>query len=480
MLDSDLPSSDPLLALAEYLIAELPLLGRLCQDSPDPRRRDLVRRYCARRELPLIPLVVWLEQECGLRFADARLPYRHYGATWPHGQPFSGYTDERPGPSPGQWLMAVFSTWKVIAFNESPADCEAHSVFRAALWVCSHAGVTAALHYVLDLVDAGLVLCPDAAAWAASRIAIGAAETSEPRELVARLVEGGAPTGPGARLLGVPSREAWHAEGRSSPAAASALESLIGRGWALVERAREAMSLDEWLPAVLALPGTLRFIARVVTLTLGEVPTEVDAILSQFEELWCDVAVIVGLLEIGENGGPGGLPMFVDYERDLQRRFHDSGDVAGQRFRRERLLLPARILTSGVTAGWTAVGWRIAVPWRLHHIEDARGRLAPEQVAAYGHAEHGETVLARLLLDDVLARSPHNDAAHWLRARTCQLDSDHQGVLDSVLSLLVLRPEQPEGWELLADAFNALGSCQSAEVARWMHVVSCGLSGRYS
>jgi hypothetical protein len=130
MLRSDLPSDDPLLALADCLIPELPMLGRLCQDAQDPQRRDLVRHYCARRELPLLSLFlfVWLEQGCGLRFADARLPHWCYGATWPPGQPLAGYTDAAPAPLPSQWLIAVFNAWKVITAGESPADREAHSV----------------------------------------------------------------------------------------------------------------------------------------------------------------------------------------------------------------------------------------------------------------------------------------------------------------------------------------------------------------
>lgn len=464
MLTSDLPADDPLPGLAAHFIDELAVMGRICHLSPNAqRRRNLIDEYCARREIPARTLVGFLEQQCGMKFADARLPYRHNSATWPPAQPLAGYTDDAPKPSPGQWLGSVFSTWQATTGSDD-SGVEARWTIRPALWVCHQAGLVASLRYVLDLVDAGQVLDPRGAAWAASRLTIGSDDASDPWKLVSSLVEGGTPPSRQEWLFLVPDMDRWHASGRPFPVPACALESLIVHGWALVERARAAVSLDDWLPAALALQGTLAFINDVIALTFDAVPVEVAAILSQFEELAADVNVAVVCMEIAERTGTVGISDFIEYERDLERKFRKRGDDTGRRFQQERLLLPRPVIASEGGEEWARPGWRLGIPWMvMQGITDPCPRV-PELAAAFRHFKNNNTAAARTALDDVLRRYPCHDAAHWLRAKTFQADGNHRTALESAIPVVVLRPEHYEGWELLGRSLDALGHRRSAAV----------------
>ncbi len=473
-VSSDLAPDDPFMKLLDLFFAELAFLGRTCQrwSSAEPGGRALITRYVEQREIPLRAMVAMMEEECGLRFTGMRLPYRHNSATWPPDHAMAGYTDKAPVPSPSQWLASVFSNWRTLA-HESSSMSEIGTVFRSALWVCQHSGVDAALRFVVDLVDTGQVLDVRAAAWATSRIAIGGSLADEPEGIVSRLVEGGAPTDSPGWLFLVPSEECWREPARPSSVVARALESLIAHGWTLVDRARAATTLDDWLPLTVGLDGTLRFIADVVTLTLGEVPTEVAAILSQFEELWCDVSVAVTNLEIAENGGTGaGVAGMVAYERGLQQRFQSAGDDSGLRFQRERLLLPPSVLADGETADWVRPSWRVGLPWVMASVLGDPSEFVPEMGAAYRHFQHQETGPARALLHGVLDSYRFNDAAHWLLAKTYETDGDHHAVLDSVLPVLFLRPDQHEGWDVLGQALDARGHQTSAALALRMYTFS--------
>jgi hypothetical protein len=150
-------------------------------------------------------------------------------------------------------------------------------------------------------------------------------------------------------------------------------------GWNAVDRAPEATTVDDWLSGLAALAKTLGFIHWTITWSIGSMPTAVQAILSQFEEPCADVPVAMMNMELGERRG-GGLPGFHAYERDLQKKYEEQGDTLGQRFRRERLLLPSGLPSSATaTHGENAPSRRIAVPWTLCHILsiDAPGLVQP-------------------------------------------------------------------------------------------------------
>jgi hypothetical protein len=479
MFTSRLGSEDPIVELTGCFLAELTFFGRSCQfHHPSSRQSEAVQRYCARREVPIRTLVAVLEEKTGLRFDDANLPYRYDAATWPTDQPLAGHTGDNPDLKPGQWLAAVFSNWKAIAHSEAPERTEMYRVLRSALWVCHRSGVTAALRYVLDLVQNGQVLDVRAAAWGVSRVLIASSRTPDPEQLVSRLMDGGVPDTPRDWLAFTPGEDCWLEPAHICAEARAGLESLVEHGWALVGRARSATTLDDWLSAILAVHGSLMFIADVIRLTLGEPPTEVAALLSQFEELWCDVGTAIVCLEIGEQAGMG-VRGFVEYERGLEQQFRDAGDRTGQRFRRERLLLPAGMMDGADTQHWTMPSWRIGIPWIIGHtsVTDPR-EFVPDMATAYQHYKDGETALTRSVLDDVLRQRPWNDAVYWLYAMTYQSDGDQQAALDSTIPMVALRPEHHETWELLGRSLDALGRRQSAAITLLMYAFSLDRAGQ--
>ncbi|MEV4443323.1 hypothetical protein AB0K09_30865 [Streptomyces sp. NPDC049577] len=382
LLTADEPEeAAPLLEPANALLDELVAFGRFCRedhareagtgtgDGAVHRQPVRVRRYLARREIPVCVVTLTLQETIGLRFADGvRLPYRHNSATWPAGQPLAGHTSVPPGQAPFGWLRTFFSHWAMIPDDGPAVEGEFHRLLRSALWICHTSGTRPAVEYLADLVESGQVVNSLSAAWAAHALLAADSRTGSPEELVASLMEGRLPREPRDWLVFYPSL------GDSGPVALSregraAVESLVVRGWRLVDETRAAPTLDAWLSRLAALDGVLRFVRRTVTWSVAEVSLPLQAILSQFEELNADIAAAVFSIEAGESIG-AGVPGFREHQQGVEQISRNSGDATGGRFRRERLLLPPSVyetVDEPPWPDWSEPGRHIEVPWRICH-----------------------------------------------------------------------------------------------------------------
>jgi hypothetical protein len=485
LLTADQPEElHPLLDIANALFAELTVFGRAAQtdlETAGERQKRMVTTYLERRRLPLYVITAVLEQQAGLRFAGAHLPYRHNLATWPDRRPLAGYTDT-DSLTPFQWMQSFVSNWGMVTTGDDPSDesgaWETHRVLRSALWVCHFSGLTSAIDYIFDLVDGGHVSYPPAAARAASYLLKAHAHVGSDG-VVPRLMGGAIPDSRKGWALFLPTVKGLNPK-PLSPSGRMALERLITRGWELVARTRDAATLDDWLSSIEILGGALQFIRQTVAWSMQTVPTGVLAILSQLEELGADATSALVSMEIG------GVQAFCDYERDLRQQLQRLGDTTGQRFLRERLLLPSAILDSDDTPEtWTAPSWRIALPWALNHtwLEDP-DLIQPASPAARGTSreeleripraaldltisllDNGpDTKAARATLLDFLGRYPWSDAGYSFLSLTHWIDRDYPAAMSSLVRAIVMRPDRPAYWESLRDVVVGLGLHRAANL----------------
>ncbi|MFJ1707464.1 hypothetical protein [Kitasatospora sp. NPDC088346] len=428
---------EPLLEVVNGLLHEVCVFGRMCRlwgdMDAEAEQKERVRYFMDRRHKSLGQITAVLGDAIGLRFADtAHLPYRHIQYTWPPGQPLAGYVSTTSGVSPYVWLSDFFSHWWMLLDEEFSEDGHFLRVLRSALWVCDTSGLCAALDYVADLVVTGQVVEAGAAAKAAVYLLVAGSRTDSPQELVASITGGRLPQ----------SREEWlvfypalgDLEGfRLSREAGAALESLVVRGWSLVEHARAATSLDEWLSSLAALEGFLKFVGLTASLVVSSPSTALRAILSQFEEIVCDITVAWVDMEL-DSGPDSGMRGFLRFAHGVEESLTRQGDTASQRFRRERLLLPPSIYSSSADSlppEWNEPPtWRIAVAWEACHGSDPSS--APTSLWP--------------------AREP--DMSEGL-----PLQGTH------LRQALALHPERPQNWQALASALLASGWPRAADAA---------------
>ncbi|MFF7701395.1 hypothetical protein [Streptomyces lydicus] len=438
LLTADEPETvDPLLDVVNGLLHEVCVFGRMCRlwgdmddDATDQKART--RYYLDRRQMGLLQVTAALEDTIGLRFKDtAHLPYRHIDATWPSGQPLAGYASTPPGVSPFSWLLDFFTHWNMLLDDEFAEDGHFLRVLRSALWICNTSGLHAAVNYVADLVETGQVVNTEAAAKAASFLLIAGSRTASPQELVASITEGRLPQNRQQWLVFCPTLEDPQGV-RLSKEASAAVESLVTRGRHLVEQAHAATTLDEWLSTLAALEGVLKLVQMTVYWVVESPSVALQSILSQFEETRCDIAAAWVDMELG-SGRDAGIPGFQDFQRGVEETFVNEGDTSGQRFRRERLLLPPDIYASPVdslSSDWSEPSWRIAVAWEACHSWapiSTTGPLPPDRGP--------DTIEHRPLRGSHLRKS------------------------------LALHPERPQHWQALGSELRAAGWLRAAEGA---------------
>lgn len=468
-LASDRGPEDALLALAHSYLTDLQLFGSSCQRTDRDAQGPAITGYIYERQYVLRRFFILLQQETGLRFAEADVPYRHIRATWPHDVPLAGYIREDPDLTPSRWLATVFWNWRMYASSQDATASEFHRIFRSALWVCSRHGVGAAVRYVTDLVLTGQTVDIETAAWSVGRIAIASTDTPDPTRLVDRLIRGGIPAAPDGWIDFAPSDELDALRpGRPSAVLAQAIEALIERGWALIRATRTAVSAVDWLSTLLATEGLLTFTDTFIRTTVENVPIAVKAILSQFEEILADIPVVLMVVH-NELARGRSIDAVIAYQREIEHRMRARGDLDGIRFRSERLLVPTKILEAGPDEAWRLPDWRMGTPWIITHtFPDSPFRDQTEPASVRRLLRSGDVAQARAHAAAAVRANAWNAAAHRMYAVSCQADHDHSGAVEAVIPALVLRPADPLGWATLAGSMEALGDRVASALARRM------------
>jgi hypothetical protein len=412
---SSVPGHDVLVKLASRLIAEA-LLASAVDSLDQPHRPDdalepppmthpelaaMARQVEQRKpdattgaadRLPrhraVARLVNILEQEIRLEFGDTTLPLVALSQVAKRGGPVGGYLRDHPGYAPSEWVIDLFTRWvahhQVVAndWNRSKdrqavragsRDLEAARLLRAALSYCWHTqspdAVATATAFVVGVAESGL--CRDAeGAGLAFAMLLRAGSGADTPDSLLRSFFPRVPAG-GDEWIHLP----LNFPPEPVPLTAttmSAVESLVIRAGILLDQTRQSADFDEWFSRLVRAECLVRCVYYGLEWATPRLPLGLRTVQSQFSELDADYGAIRALLRFSDMTAIVGK-----FER-MAGQFRAVGDTSGDRFARERLLIPRELLGRRDTLPrrWLGPSWRTAsvVP----HGKSL-GDLTPEQ-----------------------------------------------------------------------------------------------------
>jgi hypothetical protein len=480
--------------IANQLLIELKHFGWFCEGrlyDPKPEEKydptlPLVL-YEGTRHIPLRAILMTLEEKIGLEIAENTLPFRFDLATWPEGGPLAGYAADYPTLTPSLWVASFFSNWRSIINSKDPNEAEFFRTLRSTLWVTNSKDARAGVQYILDLLDSGQVASALNAARVARCIIIGHSITNSDSELVRRILNGDADRSRQDWLIFYPNIE-WLTPVPLSPPMRSVMEELIALPWKRLEHLRKAENLDEWLCRLRQLGATITFVQATIESSLERVPLAAKAILSQLEEVNADIGPLIMCLELRSFGE------LKAYEERLQQTYRKTGGSSSdQRFRQERLLLPAGPFDSQPSQEWLEMTWRLATPWVLCDtfdqdvafyptelssersdsaviqpvppLEERRAEVGEGLQVSHQLLENGDYIKARTELHNLLKRYGWCVVARWFLSRTYKDEGNNDAALDALVPAVVLRPHEPVLWQSLSELLLIKHSHADAELA---------------
>ena len=513
------PGAEPLVEIIEALLVELRLAGASGRPSPDYlRRRRFVRA-----------LTEVAEEDLGLRFA-ANLPFLGTTAAMTElGRPLAGYTLRQPDYRPSAWLEDLWVRWRAAA---QPADPhwaaldragrdtdnpapeqrrtrgaeryhQVSSLLRGAIWCCVHDEAhdaddaddpaTAAVRFVVELAATGQAH-NRAAATAVSLLLDAAGRIESVDDLVDRFTDGPPPTNP----------EQWDRVGRhwpeadagSSPsrAAQRAVAWLAGYGQERLDEARSARDFDAWRVAMVAVRCAIVCVIEGVR-DPRRLPLGLRALISQFDEIYCDQFGAFRAAEARYLGRPeieGEVVAIRSIAADRQGRVEDARLA---RFIQERALVPAELFTvdipypvgpavpSPLPPQWHGPTWRTITASRADprtlRIDPESAPYKPVQVSVEAAAEElsqgiqrvqlhyrsHDTASGHRVLAELVARYPWQDVVHGLSAELHHADGNVREAVEAAVAAAVLRPETAHHWLWLARLLHLQGHAQAAAAA---------------
>jgi hypothetical protein len=494
------PGSDVLLPIIETLYREALTastynvsMGRSIIGFPRASYRE-------RRGHVLYRISAALEHEIGLRPGPARTPFCATFSNVENGDPLGGYIGEVAGYPVPRWLGEFFARWEGVdavgaswqqrgntpdQVDHNTAFVEGARLTRAALWHVfsseSRDAVRVAVQYVVELTATGQARSLRGAALAIAWLLRCAGEDSgSPVDLAAALFGGRAPDTLQEwvrKPLSLPELRI----GRLSNTAQRAVSWLVQYTWATVERTRAASDLDEWFIAVASAGCITGCVHAALGWVAGEVPLGLRATRSQFSELNADCSPWLAMFFVDASG----MPAVVRLSRDMADDFRRRGDTSGQRFARERLLIPRPLVDSEhpLPARWRRPTWRLAVAW--FHDAHPEGRHTVNPRAGDGaHQERVDAVdaaiseTARLLpaadgpqdsiqiADALLDRFPWDAAVHHWHSRVSISSGNPTRAVSSATAAIVLQPEKTAHWQLLMEVLRRRGDTAGADTVR--------------
>ncbi|WP_242911350.1 hypothetical protein [Actinomadura terrae] len=293
-----------------------------------------------------------------------------------------------PGFPPSRWLILLGADWRaqqgtfaqMTDRGASPEDAaaglvalEREFILKAALHHCQRPEhgdgdvVAVAIDYLCDAVTTGVCLDAKGAREAVAGLLRAGSRAHGPEELMRQFYGGELP----ADAVEHRDRELIFPGPTSfSPAMRPIFESLVARCNAQIESVRCADGFDEWfacLTRAVRLLTCVGFGLELVTAeTVAEartrMPLGVKVFCAQNEELIADYPAFQAAMALA--GRPDITPV-VEYSRGMMEEYREQGDREGERFARERLLLPRGLLDAAGAphAGWRGPGWLTVSLW---------------------------------------------------------------------------------------------------------------------
>ncbi|TDQ00566.1 hypothetical protein [Labedaea rhizosphaerae] len=504
--------AEPLVEIIDTLLIELRLAGASGRPSPDYLRR--------RRFIRMLTEVA--EEDLGLRFT-ANLPFLGTTAAATElGRPLAGYTLRLPDYRPSTWLEDLWVRWRALAQPDDPhwealdrsgrdiddpapeerrtrgaeRYFQVSSLLRGAIWcgVNDEAGdpVTAAVRFVVELAATGQA-SNRAAATAVSLLLDAAADIGSADDLLCRFTEGPRPT----------TVEQWHRVGlrwpqsdagsTTSRAAQQAMAWLVGYGQEQLDDARAARDFDSWRVAMVAVRCAITCVIEGLR-DPRRMPLGLRAIISQFDEIYCDQFGALGSAEARYLGRPeieGQVVAIRTIAADRQGRLEEARLA---RFVQERALVPAELFTldipypagpavaSPLPPEWHGPTWRTITAGnaeprtlRIDQSSPYRPARAPAQEAAEDLSravqqiqlryQSQDTAAGHRILAELRARYPWHDMVHGLNAELHHADNNVHEAVQAAVAAAVLRPEVAHYWLWLARLLRRQGHDQAAATA---------------
>ena len=431
-----------------------------------------------------------LQEEIGLRFRTMHMPFCLPPAlALPGGYPMAGYLDDYPDLSPNPWIAGLFVRWHVQdhmlqRWKASGKDIRHNSMMletryllRCALWYCLRTNdqdaVMAAVQLVAELVGTGQVRDAMGAAMAISVLLRTEPALESPRDLVSAFFGGSIPV----------TAEDW----KTSPLTWSNEESRpLSRGsqravnWLVqyvqstVDRVRQAPNFDAWFAALTMAGSVINSVTDGLRWSIPKVPIGLRAVLAQWEELAADLGPQLMLADIG------GMPAVIGSSRDMAERYLRIGDTTGERFARERMLIPRELFESRgpLPVMWRRPSYRMATAWFHGRRLNGRGLgldLSPDLLELPSDdtvmaeirrlSANGELARAAEAVDALLERFPWYEAAHRSHAELSMRIGQLDKAMHSVVAGLVLEPRLERYWQLLSTIMRHQGNLKAATVA---------------
>jgi len=481
------PGIEPLLEIVNALCVEALVMSAGYADGYPKTNHD----YREPKLKTTCVLARMLREEVGLQFRMAHMPFCIFPPepALAVGYPMAGYVEDYPHFPSDLWIVSLFVRWHVQDHmlhrwevtdedvKHNSMMLEARRLLRCALWHCLHAddqdAVAVAVRFVTELAGTGQVRDAMGAALAISVLLRTGPEVESPRDLALTFFGGSIPatakdwaTGP----LGWSNMESRPL----SPSSQRAVDWLVQYVQSMVGQLREAPDFDAWFAALTMIQPVITSVKYGLQWAIPKRTIGLRAVLAQFDELDADF----GPLPMA--GDMAGMPGMIAYSRMLADSFRKLGDMSGERFARERMLIPRKLLDSSnpLPLTWRRPTWRMATGWFHGSRLNGRGmglglspdllELPPDDSAMTEIrrlSANGEVVRATELTNALLERFPWNEAAHWTRAelfmRLGQLDK----AAHSMVACLVLQPGRDEYWRQLSALLRDQGNLQASVVA---------------
>ncbi|MEV4800351.1 hypothetical protein AB0K18_10065 [Nonomuraea sp. NPDC049421] len=335
------------------------------------------------RHIVTVRLAEALERAIGLEFAPSmRIPFL-WLARRGGGEP-GGYLPASFGFPPSDWALdllarweahdSVRRSWAADARDGNSRVLESARLLRAALFHAVQTGdPSAAVRYVVDVVECGLCRDVTGAARAITLLLRVRSGGGTAEEMVRTFFDGRLP-GTFHEWMTTPYAQA-DPEPRPLSSEGSALVGmLVERAFHLLEEARRTDGFDSWFMALTKAESVIQATLYVLQWSMPRMPLGLRAVHGQLSELDAHYSGMVASLRVAR---PPVMGAVVRHSRGLAEVFRAKGDVSGDRFAREALLIPRFLLDEPLTDGWREPGHRTAS--MLSRPDGLRERLSPEQ-----------------------------------------------------------------------------------------------------
>lgn len=355
--------------LQRLLLSEMSAFGKLQMqllDDRDPELQSKIEPYIIRRQFPMHVLFFALEEHGIGESYKSSTPYRlpTNQTLWP----IAGYVSE-PGPSVPMSAIqhCQFTYWANAAGSDDPVRQELIDSLGPVLRIVGDHGMKAAVSYVSDLLVNGHLLAGETAVLIVRLLLAARSQSSSDQQMIERIAKSTTITNENFR----PSIDWIDLKVPISKEMVELVGVLISKALALVNGAKAATSLDQWLPLVNSIHVISRVVQRIVNRTVSPISPALSAILTDLDEVMADAGALPVTYGVTQDFGE-----VVSAERSLLAAMQKTlgSEVGRQRFTRERLLIPEWMLDidrHSIPLEWSQPSWHYFLLMQDRSMPDA-------------------------------------------------------------------------------------------------------------